>query len=278
MHDSAARDYLEIIRPDHPRGPFRCVVFDFDGTLSLLRADWQGLMIPLMVEVLEATSTRESVGELTALVTDLVTRTTGRPTIVQMQALAEEVTRRGKSPQDPLEYLAVYHELLMAQTNGRIEAVQAGIASADEMLIPGSLPLIRELVSRELLLVISSGTELDHVRYETVLLGLESVFGERIHGPVNNDPNFSKLGVLQMLIAERGLRGEEIVCIGDGAAEMQAARTVGALALGVASDEVHRSGRINPLKREHLLLAGADAIVPDYQNLTTILRLLNPEP
>jgi phosphoglycolate phosphatase len=278
MHDSAARDYLEIIRPDHPRGPFRCVVFDFDGTLSLLRADWQGLMIPLMVEVLEATGTRESVGELTALVTDLVTRTTGRPTIVQMQALAGEVTRRGQAPRGPLEYLAVYHELLMAQTNGRIEAVQAGIASADEMLIPGSLPLIRELVGRELLLVISSGTELDHVRHETVVLGLGSVFGERIHGPVNNDPNSSKLGVLQMLIAERGLRGEEIVCIGDGAAEMQAARTVGALALGVASDEVHRSGRINPLKREHLLRAGADVIVPDYQNLTTIRRLLNPEP
>ena len=278
MHDSAARDYLEIIRPDHARGPFRCVVFDFDGTLSLLRADWQGLMIPLMVEVLEATGTRESAGELTALVTDLVTRTTGRPTILQMQDLAAEVMRRGQAPRDPLEYLAVYHELLMAQTNGRIEAVQAGIARADDMLVPGSQPLIQELVSRERLLVISSGTELDHVRHETVVLGLGSVFGERIHGPINNDPNFSKLGVLQMLMAERGLRGEEIVCVGDGAAEIQAARAVGALALGVASDEVQRSGRINPLKREHRLRAGADAVIPDYQNLPPILRLLNPEP
>ena len=278
MHESASRDSLEIIRPDHPRGPFRCVVFDFDGTLSLLRADWQGLMIPLMVEVLEGTGTRETLAELTTQVTDLVTRTTGRPTIVQMQALAEEVRNRGLSPRDPLDYLAVYHELLMAQTNGRIEAVQAGIARAAEMLVPGSEPLIRELVRRELLLVISSGTELDHVRNETAILGLGPVFGERIHGPVNNDPNFSKLGVLHMLIAERGLKGDEIVCIGDGAAEMQAARTVGALALGVASDEVQRSGRINLLKRDHLLRAGADAIIPDYQNLPPILRLLTPDP
>jgi phosphoglycolate phosphatase len=269
---------LEIIHPDHPRGPFRCVVFDFDGTLSLLRADWQGLMIPLMVEVLAATGTRESASDLTTMVTDLVARTTGRPTILQMQALADEVRQRGQAPRDPLDYLAVYHELLMAQTNGRIEAVQAKIARADEMLVPGSQSLIQALVARELLLVISSGTELDHVRHETVVLGLGPVFGQRIHGPIDNDPTFSKLHVLETLIAEQGLRGEEIVCIGDGAAEMQAARTVGALALGVASDEVHRSGRTNPLKREHLLCAGADLIVPDYGDLTPILRFLNPEP
>ena len=195
-----------------------------------------------------------------------------------MQALADEVRQRGQSPKDPLEYLAVYHELLMAQTNGRIEAVQADVASADDMLVPGSRALVQALKQSDSLLVISSGTELDHVRHETLVLGLGTAFGPRIHGPVNNDPNFSKLGVLQMLIAEHGLRGEEIVCIGDGAAEMQAARTVGALAFGVASDEVHRSGLVNPLKREHLLRAGADVVVPDYRDLTPISRLLTPDP
>ena len=51
MTDPAGPSWLEIVNPDHPRGPFRCVVFDFDGTLSLLRGNWQGLMIPLMVEI-----------------------------------------------------------------------------------------------------------------------------------------------------------------------------------------------------------------------------------
>lgn len=277
MPEPIAADCLEIVRPDHPRGPFRCVVFDFDGTLSLLRADWQGLMIPLMLEVLTATGTKESTEELTALITDLVTRTTGRPTIVQMQILADEVRRRGTTPREPLDYLALYHELLMAQTGGRIERVQAGVASADEMLVPGSRPLVETLARRELLLVISSGTELAHVRYETGVLGLDPYFGERIHGPVDNDPHFSKHDVLKRLMRERGLRGAEIVCIGDGAAEIQAAREVGALALGVASDEIDRSGRIHPLKREHLLRAGAHAIIPDYRNLPPILRLLQLE-
>jgi hypothetical protein len=59
MSDSAEPSQPEIVRSDHPRGPFRCVVFDFDGTLSLLRGNWQGLMIPRMVEILADTGTGE---------------------------------------------------------------------------------------------------------------------------------------------------------------------------------------------------------------------------
>src|SRR5262245_24426280 len=95
----------EIIKPSYPRGPFRCVVFDFDGTLSLLRGNWQGLMIPRMVEVLQTTGTGESVQLLEALVTDFVTRLTGQPTMLQMQALADEVARRGRPRPDPQAHL-----------------------------------------------------------------------------------------------------------------------------------------------------------------------------
>jgi phosphoglycolate phosphatase-like HAD superfamily hydrolase len=75
-------------------------------------------------------------------------------------------------------------------------------------------------------------------------------------------------------MAEHHIAGSEIVCIGDGPAEILAAKAVGGFALGVASDEVHKSGRINTLKREHLIRAGADVIVPDYQDLQSILNLL----
>ena len=279
MHQSSPPPGLEIVRSERPRGPFRAIVFDFDGTLSLLRANWQGLMIPRMVEILVATGTSEPRQELEALVTEFVTRLTGQPTMLQMQALADEVARRGRPRPDPQQHLDEYLEGLLAQTGQRIEAVKSGSASADEMLVPGSRALVERLARRGLLLVISSGTDLAHVQAETAILGLDPFFGSRIHGPVNNDPSFSKLAVLERLIAERGLAGNEIVCIGDGATEMLAARDVGGLAIGVASDEVERSGRVNPLKREHLLRAGAEVVVPDYRELAAILRLiLNPEP
>jgi phosphoglycolate phosphatase-like HAD superfamily hydrolase len=278
MPDHAGSDWLEIVRPDYPRGPFRCVVFDFDGTLSLLRANWQGLMIPRMVEILLATGTSEPRKTLESIVTEFVTRLTGQPTMLQMQALADEVARRGHPRPEPQAYLDEYLERLLDQTAARIAAVKTAQATADEMLVPGARPLVERLARRGLLTVISSGTDLSHVQQETAVLGLDPYFGPRIFGPLNNDPAFSKQRVLEQLIAERGLAGGEIACIGDGPAEIQAARAVGALALGVASDEIERSGLVNPLKREYLLRAGADAIVPDYSQLMTILRLLTPDP
>ena len=38
---------LEVMRPMGARRSFRYAVFDFDGTLSLIREGWQGIMIPV---------------------------------------------------------------------------------------------------------------------------------------------------------------------------------------------------------------------------------------
>ena len=50
-------DEIEIVHSDFPRGRFRSVLFDFDGTLSLIREGWPQVMIPMMVEVLRETGT-----------------------------------------------------------------------------------------------------------------------------------------------------------------------------------------------------------------------------
>src|SRR5688572_13210061 len=95
MPEPAAASPLEVLNPNHLCGPFRGAVLDFDGTLSLIRANWQGIMIPMMVEILVRTGTAEPRSALESLVTEFVVRLTGQPTIVQMQALASEVQRRG---------------------------------------------------------------------------------------------------------------------------------------------------------------------------------------
>jgi phosphoglycolate phosphatase-like HAD superfamily hydrolase len=278
MSDAAGPAWLEIVHSNHARGPFRCVVFDFDGTLSLLRGNWQGLMVPMMVQTLLATGTGESEVALTALVEEYVTRLTGQPTMQQILALVSEVVKRGGARPDPDAHLAYYLDQLLSRTQARIDAVRAGRTTPDEMLVPGAGRLVEQLHRRGLILVIASGTELTHVRSEAGVLGLNRFFGDRMFGPIENDPRFSKEAVLRSLMAEHGLRGSEIVAIGDGPAEMLAVKSVGGLALGVASDEVTMSGRINPLKREHLLRAGADVIIPDYRQLHLLLQLLTPGP
>src|SRR5580765_7251195 len=112
MSDATGPTAPEIVNPSYVRGPFRCAVFDFDGTLSLLRGNWQGLMVPMMVEALAATGRGESLAELTTIVEEFVTRLTGQPTMQQMLALADEVVQRGGPRPDPEAYLAVYLDRL----------------------------------------------------------------------------------------------------------------------------------------------------------------------
>src|SRR5437899_10328549 len=103
---------IEILRPDLPRGRFRFVLFDFDGTLSLIREGWPQVMIPMMVDVLQETGTRETGEELSRAVEEFVMRLNGRQTIYQMMQLADEMRRRGGRPLEPLLYMHRFHDLL----------------------------------------------------------------------------------------------------------------------------------------------------------------------
>ena len=234
-------------------------------------------MVPTMVEILAATGSGETREVLTAIVEEFVTRLTGQPTLVQMEALASAVVKRGKPPPDPQVELTRYLDQLLSRTAVRIEAVESRRATADELMVAGSRELLASLAVRNWILAIASGTELAHVERESRVLGIDSFFGPRVFGPVNNEGSFSKAAVLHRLMAEYDLRGNEIAVIGDGPAEILAAKAVGALALGIASDEVHQGGRVNQLKREHLLRAGADVIIADYRDLGAVLGVLHAD-
>src|SRR5713226_3116875 len=110
---AALPDDFEVVNPDLPRGRFRGVLFDFDGTLSLIREGWPQVMIPMMVGELRQTGTSESDAELTAAVEEFVMRLNGRQTIYQMIQLADEMAKRGGAPREPLVYKRRYHDLLM---------------------------------------------------------------------------------------------------------------------------------------------------------------------
>ena len=45
---------VELVNPGVRRGPFRVALFDFDGTLSLIREGWPRVMVGLMLDHLRA--------------------------------------------------------------------------------------------------------------------------------------------------------------------------------------------------------------------------------
>jgi phosphoglycolate phosphatase-like HAD superfamily hydrolase len=269
-------DEIEVLTPDLPRGRFRSVLFDFDGTLSLIREGWPQVMIPMMVEELRQTGTKETDAQLHAAVEDFVMRLNGRQTIYQMMQLADEVCRRGGTPLEPLAYKHRYHDLLMRRIEGRIAELRAGSATAEEWTVPGSHALLDGLRRRRMALYLASGTDLKYVRQEAELLGVAPYFGQHIYGALDDYRSFSKKMIIDRILSENGLRGEELLGFGDGFVEIEEVKGAGGVAVAVASDEARRKG-VNAWKRGRLVRAGADIVIPEYRRHEALLRYLFAE-
>ena len=266
---------IEIVRNHFERGHVRFAVFDFDGTLSLIREGWQEVMASAMLAELLKTPDHEPEPELRHFLADLVTQTTGQTTSYQMTCLAAEVRKRGDPPQDPLVYKQRYLARLGERIGQRVAALKAGRATPDDMMVPGSREILEDLRMRGVRSYLVSGTYEPYLLDETKVLDVAAYF-DGIYG-AQDDPNrFSKRQFLERFIAERRLRGHEWVSIGDGITEIKEAKRMGGIAVGVASNEVERIG-MNERKRNLLIEAGADIIVPDFREHEELVAYLLDE-
>src|ERR1700692_1635156 len=132
----------EKLRPGVSARHARVVLFDFDGTLSVIRSGWMNVMVPMMVEILADLKTGESEEELGTLVEEFVWRLTGKETIYQMIAFADAITARGGRPLEPLAYKQMYLDRLWEKIEGRVEGLRKGRTDPEEYLVPGSLDLL----------------------------------------------------------------------------------------------------------------------------------------
>ncbi len=264
---------IEIVRQPGQR-KLEHVLFDFDGTLSLIREGWMEVMVPMMVEVLAATGTNEPVERLAEVARDFVTELTGKQTIYQMIRLAEEVRKRGATPEEPQVYKHRYHERLMERIAGRREALRSGRIAPREMLVPYSIELLEALQRRGAVLYLASGTDEKYVWEEVQLLGLAKYFGRHVYGALDDYKSFSKAMVIERILRENGVRGDALLGFGDGYVEIQNIKAVGGLAVAVASDEAGRSGKPDPWKRSRLIGAGADLVIPDYRDWQSLVAFL----
>jgi len=266
---------FEIIRSDLPRGGYKAVLFDFDGTLSLLREGWPQVMVPMMVEALVHTGTGETEAELAILVEEFVMALNGRPTIFQMARLVEEIRARGCTPDLPTDYQREFDRRLLRVVDERAREIRESQATPAKWTVPGSHGLLDALRRRGLKLYLASGTQLRYVRPEADLLELSSYFGSEIHAPDGDDTAFSKRGVIDRILSDNGLRGEELLSFGDGVVETEEVRRVGGTAVAVASD-LPPAG-VNAWKRNRLVPAGADVVIPDYRDYERLLARLFDE-
>jgi len=267
---------IECLRPGVSAERARVVLFDFDGTLSLIRSGWVEVMVPMMVEILAELKTGESEAELRAVVEEFVGRLTGKQTIYQMIALAEEVRKRGGTPKDPLEYKHQYLALLWEKIKDRVAELERGDAPPEKYLVPGSVELLESLKERGLKMYLASGTDQIYMRREAELLGLTRYFDGGVYGALDDYKSFSKAILIQRIISSAEARGDELLGFGDGYVEIENVKQVGGVAVGVATDEPD-CRQVNEWKRRRLAGVGADLIIPNYIERDQLLRLLFPQ-
>lgn len=241
----------------------RVALFDFDGTLSLIRAGWADVMIPMMTEALEELKTGESQAQLTSVVRDFVDRLTGKQTIYQMIELSRQIEQRGGTPKDPLEYKRQYLHLLNLRIAGRLEELREDGSAARKHLVPGSIELLESLRARGLRLYLASGTDQEYMREEADLLGVSAYFDGGVFGALDDYKSFSKKLLIEKIIANSECVGPEILGFGDGYVEIQNVKSVGGVAVGVATDEAECL-TTDAWKRDRLAGVGADYIIPNF--------------
>ena len=255
-------------------GNIRHVVFDFDGTISLIRDGWQNVMVPMMVECLQTeTDTTETPEQLETLVVEFVDRLTGKQTIYQMMQLNEEIKKRGGTPKEPLAYKDEYNRRLLPVVEERIAGLATGKLSAEPLRVPMSLEFLQSLREMGINCYLASGTDVEFVKNEASLLGVAEYLDGGIFGALREYKKFSKAMVIQKILTDFELSGDELLIIGDGYVEIENAKAVGAIAVGVASVEDNRYN-MNADKRERLISAGADIIIRDFQEGAQLLNYL----
>jgi phosphoglycolate phosphatase-like HAD superfamily hydrolase len=267
---------IEVLKNEVELGKFKAAVFDFDGTISLIREGWQQVMIPYFIEELRKAPMAEDNDSIDNCVRDFVDYLTGKQTIYQCIRLSEEILARGGQPLEPLEYKREYHRRLMERIQHRIEGLKDGSVLPDDVVVPGSFELLDMLRNHGLTLYLASGTDENYVLQEAELLGVTGYFNGGIYGAKDEYKLFSKAMVIQNILKTHELAGNELIGFGDGYVEIENIKSVCGFAVGVASDEANKCG-IDEWKRNRLTHAGADIIVPDYRVLDEIEEYIFPK-
>ena len=265
---------IQFLAGFEPRPRASHVVFDFDGTLSLLRQGWPRTMLDMFLDLLPPLENEDRAALEAELVTEILSFN-GKQPIHQMRAFAERVKVRGGESESPDDYLAAYAKRLRVEINERIDAIRTGRKDRDEFVLHGGRALLERLREEGFTLFLLSGTNEDFVREEAELLGVTEFFHAGLHGGTKDPKDFSKERVYDRIMSEQGITGENLLSIGDGPVEIRATLDRGGLAVAVASDEVNNgSGVIDPDKRAVLVDAGAQAVIPDYRDADELLSCI----
>src|SRR5437667_4642628 len=130
-----------------PRPGISHVLFDFDGTLSLIREGWVDVMMAMFLEMLP-TVPHETAWAARQMLHDDIMRQNGKQTIYQMFQFAERIKERGGEAREPLWYKSEYLRRLDQRIADRLQGLRSGALSPDSFLVLGAGDALENLRQR----------------------------------------------------------------------------------------------------------------------------------
>ncbi|WP_229253667.1 PfkB family carbohydrate kinase [Dyadobacter sp. NIV53] len=265
-------------------GHIRHAVFDHDGTISSLRQGWEEIMEPVMMKSilgnLHDTVDAGTYQKVMKIVKEFIYKTTGIQTIYQMEGLVNLVREFGFVPEnqilDKFQYKELYNAGLMEMVNKRMIKLAEGELIQEDFTIKGAVSFLHELRDRGVTLYLASGTDVDDVKNEANALGYADLFNGGIYGALKEYTRFSKKMIIEKIIQDNQLKGNELAVFGDGPDEIREGRRAGGISVGITSNELQRFGH-NPAKRPRLVKAGAQLLIPDFSQYRKLVSLLFSE-
>ena len=274
---------IEIVNKWESKPQILHAIFDHDGTISTLREGWELIMEPMMVKAILGdkylTADESQLRKVKTQVDEYIDKTTGIQTLVQMKGLVDLVREFGFVPEgkifDEYGYKKIYNNELMKMVGGREKKFTVGELTVDDFTLKGALPFLKELFDKGVKLYLASGTDEEDVKKEAAVLGYDHLFEGRIYGAVGDINKEAKKIVLDRILDIIGeSTSGKVATFGDGPVEIRETRKRSGITIGVASNELKRFG-LNEKKRNRLIKAGADIIVPDFSQYQELLSLLN---
>ena len=262
-------------------GNIKHAIFDHDGTISTLREGWEKIMEPVMIKAIlrdkYKTADKAIYDNIRQRVLSFIDMSTGIQTIVQMEGLVQLVDEFNVVPKgeilDKFAYKEIYNDALMVMVNRRIAKLNNGELLADDYIVKGAIPFLTTLKENGIKLYMASGTDKKDVVNEAEVLGYAHLFDGGIYGSVGDIKKYSKKIVIDKIISDNNLKGNELLVIGDGPVEIKECIKFEGVAVGIASDEVRRYD-LNEEKRTRLIKAGADIIINDFSQADKLAELL----
>lgn len=258
-------------------------IFDHDGTISTIREGWEKIMAPMMIKAImgEKLFNADKVlyKRVESRVNELIDKTTGIQTLMQMKLLTDVIREFGCVPEnnilDEAGYKQIYNKEILQLVKKRQMKLKRSELSVEDFTMKNVLPFLNKLHSAGVKLYLASGTDTEDVIEEATVLGYSHLFEGRIFGAVGDLNKEAKKIVLDNILDLIGESANgEIATFGDGPVEIRETRKRGGITIGIASDEKKRFG-LNQVKRTRLIKAGADIIIPDFTQMETLLKLLN---